>query len=142
MKTVYTSSNQDLLIFQKGDEFVSLILKHCEENSIKSAWFQGLGAGSDIEFSYYDFIKKEYVKKELHEDFEINNVTGNAAWLKDKMVTHCHISISNHELKGLGGHVFSLTISGTLEIMLTKLPVELNREFDEETGLNLLKTKD
>lgn len=142
MKILYSSPTQDLLVFYKGDDVVSLLLKYCEENSIKSAWFQGLGAGSEIEFSYYDFKKKEYVKKQLHEDFEINNVTGNIAQLDGKTITHFHISISNHELNGLGGHVFSLKISGTLELMLTKLPVELNRKFDEETGLNLLTTKD
>jgi predicted DNA-binding protein with PD1-like motif len=140
MKILYSSPTQDLLVFYKGDDVVSTLLEYCDRNNIQSAWFQGLGAGSDIEFSYYDFKTKEYVKKQLHEDFEINNVTGNVAVLDGKLVTHFHISISNHELNGFGGHVFSLKISGTLELMVTKLPVELKREFDEETGLNLLKT--
>jgi uncharacterized protein len=126
MKVLYTSPTQDLLVFYKGDDVVSQLLEYCESNNIKSAWFQGLGAGSEIEYSYYDF--------------KINNVTGNIAQLDGKTITHFHISISNHELNGLGGHVFSLKISGTLELMLTKLPVELRREFDEETGLNLLKS--
>ncbi len=140
MKILYSSPTQDLLVFYKGDDVVAQLIEYCESNNINSAWFQGLGAGSDIEFSYYDFKKKEYVKKQLHEDFEINNVTGNIAQLDGKLVTHCHISISNQEYQGMGGHVFNLTISGTLELFLTKLPIELKREFDEETGLNLLKS--
>lgn len=139
MKIIFSSPTTEILRFQRGEEFVTVLLKYCEQNNIQSAWFQGLGAGSAIEFSYYDFEKKEYVKRELNEDFEINNVTGNVAQLNGKPVTHCHISISGKDYMGMGGHVFKLTISGTLEVNLTKLDKPMEREFDEETGLNLLK---
>lgn len=139
MKKLHSSAGRDLLVFEKGEEVISLLLKYCREENIKSAWFEAFGAGSFIEYSYYDFQVKKYVKKKLGEDFEINNITGNIAYLKNKLVTHCHISISDSKFRGSGGHVFKLIISGTLELLLTRFEAKLEREFDEETGLNLLK---
>ncbi len=122
----------------KGERIVESILIFCKSNGIKSGSFYGIGALVQAELLFYNLGKKEYESKSLKEDLEVLNVTGNVAFLDGKQVVHAHITLSDSKMRAHGGHLKEGVVGGTLEVIFTDLDTELNREFDSETGLNLL----
>lgn len=69
---------------------------------------------------------------------EITNLTGNIATLDNEVYLHCHITLSDEEMKVIAGHLKEGKIAATCEIILVKLDVEINRKYDDFIGLNLL----
>lgn len=138
MKIIYRHRDEYLIRLQRGEELVAEVLKFCEAEGVKAAWVQGLGAGEDIEISYYDLEKREYVRATFEEEYEILNLTGNISIVNGKPFLHAHATFGRKDMGAFGGHVHSLKVSGTGEVFIRKLEGEFRREFDEETGLNVL----
>mgnify|MGYP003395140124 CR=1 FL=1 len=139
MKVITSNNQHTVLRFFRGEELVSVFLDYLSEKNISSGWIQGLGAGDEIEYSYYDLKNKKYVKTVLKEEFEITSLQGNIALTDGKVMIHAHINISKKDMNTLGGHLHSVKISGTGEILLTHFKTSFTRELDSETGLKLLK---
>ncbi len=59
--------------------------------------------------------------------------------MKGETYIHLHINICDKELKSFGGHLNSAIVSATCEIIIDSIQGEVDREFSEEIGLNLLK---
>lgn len=140
MKVIYSSENTYLLRLQRGEEAIEKILEFCTQNQITAAWVQGLGAVDEANISYYDLSKREYVSLTFAETMELTNLTGNIATVDGKPMLHAHVTLSRSDYTTIGGHVQFMKISGTGEIYITKLNAAFTREFDEETGLKLLKS--
>jgi predicted DNA-binding protein with PD1-like motif len=139
MKLIYSKNNQYVLRILRGEEAVEQILEFCAKEGIDSGWVQGLGAADRTEISYYDLEKKEYVKKVVEEECELLSLTGNISHADGKLMLHAHVVLGTNTYGTIGGHLSSMRISGTGEIMITKLDGYLERELDEDTGLKLLK---
>lgn len=118
---------------------VTRLTEFCKENNIFAGFFSGLGACSEVMLAYYDLERKEYLDHHKKEDLEIVSLTGNIAKMDEKIVIHVHGSVSNRAFQTFSGHVKKLVVSATCEVHLTTLPKRMERAFDEETGLNLLK---
>lgn len=137
-------SKKYILTIKRGEEVFTELLKFIKEENINCATFNGLGATDKIEIAYYNLQTKEYEKQIIEEELELLNINGNLAWILDqeiktyKPVLHIHGVFGKRNLETLGGHLFSLRISGACEIHLTSYPKKILREFDEETGLNLI----
>ena len=127
-----------LVKVSKGERIVESIIKFCRDNGIKSGAFYGIGALSHVELMVYHADRKEYSTKTIVGDMEILNITGNVAILDGKHMVHAHITLSDTNLQAIGGHLKEGMVSGTLEVVFTEFKAELNRKFDEDTGLNLL----
>ena len=141
MKVIYEKDSKYLLRILRGEELVEHVLAFCNDNNIDAAWVQGLGACDKTEISYYDFEKKEYIKKAIDEECELLNLTGNIAFADNTRMMHAHVTLSRKEYTTIGGHLHSMRISGTGEILITKLDGYFERDLDEETGLKLLREK-
>jgi hypothetical protein len=74
----------------------------------------------------------------IEEEMEITSIIGNIAMLDDEYKVHAHITLSDRNMKVIGGHLNKAIISGACEIFLTKLDYKLSRKYDHDTGLNLL----
>jgi len=59
--------------------------------------------------------------------------------LNKEVYLHLHITVSNHDLQVYGGHLNSVVISATCEMIIDVIEGEVDRAFSEEIGLNLLK---
>lgn len=132
-------SKNNILILKRGEELISSIIDFCNKKGVSSAWFTGLGAGDKAILAFYDLENKKYIKKEVSNPFEITNILGNVAKKDDEIIIHCHATLSDEQMKCFGGHIDSLTISGTCEIIFTILEKPLIRNFNKDTGLNLLE---
>ena len=56
-------NNKIYLSIDKNEYINTSILKVCEENNIKFAWINGIGAILDPEVGYFDISDKNYKKK-------------------------------------------------------------------------------
>lgn len=141
MKVIYEKDSKFVLRILRGEELVSEVLAFCDEKNIDAAWVQGLGAADQTELSYYDFEKREYIKKTVNEECELLNLTGNIGYAGGKRMMHAHVTLGKKDYSTVGGHLHSMRISGTGEVMITKLDAYFEREYEEETGLKLLREK-
>lgn len=139
MKCLHKEAHLILLRLDKGEEIFSSLTSFCEAEKIFAGSFTALGACSEVTLSYYNIETRQYEDKEVVEDLEILAINGNIALMNEEIIIHAHGVFSNKAFQTTGGHLKSLTVSGTCEITLHPLSTRLKRAFDEETGLNLFK---
>lgn len=139
MKIIHAQDPTYIIRLLRGEEVVEQILSFCKEKTIDAAWIQGLGAVDRAVISSYNFEKREYEKLTLEEDTELLSLQGNIAYNNGERMLHAHVTLGRADKTVIGGHLHSMRISGTGEIQITKLNGKFEREFDEETGLSLLK---
>jgi hypothetical protein len=139
MKIISQEKNKYILRFDRGQEIVSGLENFCAENKIQSAFFIGLGAAQRIKLAFYDLKAKKYEDKEVKQDLEIASLSGNVAQMDSKYIIHCHGVFSDEKNKTVGGHVKEMEISATCEIFLAAFEKEIDRKYDNGTGLNLME---
>jgi len=131
--------NDKILILKRGDELISKIVDYCGKNKIQSGWFYGIGAAKSAKLGFYDLRKKEYIFKELTDNYEITNISGNITMKESEIIIHCHASLSDINMNSFGGHVQELIVSGTCEILIKKCEKKMIRKYNIITGLNLIE---
>ena len=138
MTVLYQQTPSIALRFTKGEELISLLTSFAKEKNITFASFTLIGACSSVLLSYYNLETKQYEDKEVREDMEIVSVIGNISLKDNEPFIHSHGVFSKRDFSTMGGHIKSMTISGTGEVFLMIYPIQITRESDEETGLFLL----
>ncbi len=121
----------------KGDEIVSSLKQFCTENSIRLGSITGIGAANSITIGLFETASKQYHSKTLTGDFEITGLTGNISFMNNEVYLHLHITVSDSAYKTFGGHLTSAVISGTCELAIDTIDGTIERQFDEDTGLNI-----
>lgn len=140
MKVISKQENVYFIRFDAGEEFIQGIKDACQQNGITAGSFTAIGAGNNLTLSFYNLQTKQYQDKTFAEDLEIAGIIGNVGLLNGELAVHAHGSFGKENFETISGHVKSLTITGTCEITLTKLPDNsLVRAYDEKTGLNLIQ---
>ena len=129
--------NYILLSLQNGDYINKSIQRLFRKEKLNSGWVNGLGAIYDIELGCYDLNKKEYIRKIFTGEYELTSLTGNITFLNNEYFVHTHITISNNQFEGTGGHLFDAKISATGEFKIELLNTKINRKFSKDIGLNL-----
>ncbi len=128
-----------IIRLNKGDEVISSITDLCRKENIKLGNFVGLGAANKVTIGLYDTEEKLYHKKSYEEPMEITSIIGNISTFDDEVYLHVHITLCNKDMQVFGGHLNECYISATSEITLNIIDGKVEREYDEETGLNLYK---
>lgn len=121
------------------EEVMGGLKKLITEERISSAAFTAIGAASEIELGFYDLGKKEYQWKTFSGTYEIIGVMGNVSWMNWEPITHMHGVFSGKDYVAFGGHIRKMIVGASCEIMLVPHDIQLERGFDETTGLNLWK---
>ena len=120
-----------------GDEIVKSLTTLCDNENIRSATVQGLGAVNDVSVGYYSLEKKQYLTKVFNQQFEMIALNGNITHKDGKPYLHLHIALSDENYSVFGGHLNSAVVSITAEIYVTALNGEVNRRVNPETNLNI-----
>lgn len=130
-----------MLKLLRGEKVLLSITAFCDERGIKSAWFSGLGAVRNTELGYYRAKERAYAFVMIEENREVASFSGNIAQKDAKAFAHAHavLSAADATLACQGGHVREAEVALTLEVFLQPLGADIAREFDDETGLQLLK---
>ena len=126
----------------KGEEIIESLTKLCEENDIKLGRVTGIGATNKVKIGLFNVETKEYHSTELTGDMEITNLSGNISQMDGKVYLHLHITVCDEENKAFGGHLNYAVISATCEMIIDVIDGAVDRKYDEETGLNLIKFDD
>lgn len=123
----------------KGEEIIESVKDFCKEHRIKLGSIRGIGATNKVVIGLFNTAEKKYYKQELNGDFEITSLLGNISTMNGEVYLHIHINLSDAQFATQGGHLNYSIISGTCEIEIDEIDGTIEREFNEEVGLNLYK---
>lgn len=133
------SGNRYILRLNRGEEIISSISDLCRKENIKAASVNGIGATQSVEAGFYSLKKKKYCGYCFNQNMETLSLLGNISTKDGEPYLHLHIVVSNDEGEALGGHLTKAVISVTAEIFIDTIEVDINREPDSLTGINLIK---
>jgi predicted DNA-binding protein with PD1-like motif len=132
-------NNNYVIHVQKNEDVITELKKLCKAEEIKLASVNGIGAAKYIEIGLFNTNTKEYKTKVLEGMYEITSLMGNVTTKDKEVYLHLHINVSDENVNAFGGHLVKCIVSATSEIVISKIEGEVEREFNEEIGLNLLK---
>ena len=123
-----------------GEDLVEAIREKVEQCNVKAGTFFLIGSLKNVVLGYYK--EGEYRSIKLDGPLEIASCMGNIAVdEKNEIIVHPHIVVSNERGEAFGGHLMKGSLVGaTAELVIIEgHGVNLQRTFDEKTGLNLWK---
>ncbi|MFB6205991.1 MAG: PPC domain-containing DNA-binding protein [Haloglomus sp.] len=119
-----------------GRDWRAQIEDFAADEDIDAAFFVGLGAVQDAEIYFYDQDAQEYYPEWFDEPLEVASCTGNVSWLDGERFAHTHAVLSRADGSCVAGHLNEATTFAG-ELYVREFDVELVREHDETTGLDL-----
>ena len=131
--------NTIVVRIDKGEEILEKIKEIALNENIKLANINALGATNDFIVGVFKTEEKKYYANEFKGDFEIVSLTGTINTMNNEFYTHIHMSAGNDKGEVFGGHLNRAVVSATCEMVLNIIEGRVDRYFDEEIGLNLMK---
>jgi uncharacterized protein len=128
------------LIFDTGDSVVPALLAFARERRLAASHFTAIGAFQELVLGYFDWQKKEYKHIPLREQVEVVSLVGDIAEdEKGEPKVHAHLVVGRSDGSAMAGHLVEACVRPTLELMLTESPQRLQRKYDPESGLALIR---
>ena len=124
----------------EGEDLAEAIKKRVIESGIKAGFFLLIGTLKDAVLGYYK--SGQYKTIQLEGPLEIASCIGNIAVDENgELIIHAHIVVSDEKGEAFGGHLMKDShVGATAELVMVEAEgVNLQRTFDEKTGLKLLK---
>lgn len=120
-----------------GDELCESIKAVAEKYNINAGIVSGIGVTKEAIIGLYDLENQQFMPTEFNSYMEISNLTGNISNLDGEKYVHLHITLCDDKAQAFGGHLKKAVIGATGEVFITVIDAEINRKFQEETGLNI-----
>jgi predicted DNA-binding protein with PD1-like motif len=128
------------LIFDTGDEAKSGLVQFAKDRGLGASHFTAIGAFRDVTLAYFDWQTKQYKKIPLREQVEVLSLVGDIALKEDgEPEVHAHVVVGKSDGSAWGGHLMEAHVRPTLEVILIESPRHLQRRFDKESGLALIR---
>ena len=124
---------------EKGEEIISAITELCKEKAISAGSVSAIGAVDNVILGLYKVKEKKYYSSEYKEEMEMTSLTGNISVKDNKPYLHFHANFGREDGSVVGGHLNKAIVSATCEMVIQVINGQVDRYFDEEIGLNLLK---
>lgn len=128
-----------LVRLDPGEEVVAGVAAVCEKENIQLGVVSGIGAVNKATVGLFATDTKEYHSSTMEKLFEIVALVGNVSMMDGKFYQHLHITLADIEHNAVGGHLNEAIVSATAEIWIDVVEGDIDREFNETIGLNLLK---
>jgi predicted DNA-binding protein with PD1-like motif len=139
-KQINESPRTFILVFETGDELAGGLSQFAKEQRLSNASFEAVGALSSVRLGWFNWETKKYDPAvTLDEQVELLSLIGDVALKGDEPVVHAHAVISRRDGSAHGGHLLRADVRPTCEVVLTASPVHLQKAFDPESGLFLIK---
>lgn len=113
---------------EPGEEFQESLGTFVKQKRIPSAFFQGIGALSQVDLGFFDLAKNEYERHFFEEEYELITANGNVSMENDVPFVHTHVVPSDQKCQTIGGHLFKGTVTITAEIFLFTADIALLRK--------------
>jgi hypothetical protein len=137
---IYKKFNNNLVIrVEKGEDIIEVLLEIIEKENITLATLSGIGAVNHVEIGLFNTLDHIYSTKEFRGDFEIVSLCGNISTMDHKPYLHLHMAIADNKHYTFGGHLTKAVVSATVELIVNIIDGKIDRYFDDEIGLNLMK---
>ena len=133
--------NKYIVRLDKGEEIVETLKEFCSHQDIKLGWIKGIGAVGEATIGLFETREKIYHSVDLKGDYEITSLLGNISTMDGETYLHLHATLGDSEYRVQGGHLSRGIISATGEFVIESIEGEVDREFNDEIGLNLYKLK-
>ncbi len=137
MKYAKLENNKYLLRLEKGEKLQSTIASFCKEKHIQNSTISAIGSLENPTLAHYFVNTKKYTEKTLNGIYELTSLTGTSGLFEGKPLVHIHVSLSDEEMKGFGGHLVEAFVSATVEVILESSETHYTKSFDETIGLKL-----
>lgn len=121
----------------RGEEVLSTLTEICEKEGVGLAEVSALGAVDRAEMAIYDVPTKTFFRKTFEGPMEIGSLVGSVTRKEGKVYLHLHGVVCDSELAAHGGHIASLRVSATCEMIVRCFPGSVGRRMDEAIGLNI-----
>ena len=125
----------------RGEKVTETLLAFISEREIQGGSLCGIGAIEKVTLGYFDRRKKEYLRREFDDIYEVVSYIGNISYVKDEPLIHAHIVLGDREFRSHAGHFFEGTVAVTMEVFIKVTDEKIIREKDEDLQLNLLHLK-
>ena len=136
----YQKFNKNIVIrIDKGEDIIEKIIDVATLENINLAFVSGIGAVGKFTIGLFDTKEKKYFYNNYEGDFEIISLTGNITLKEGQVYQHLHMSVADKNNNVYGGHLNSAIVSATCEIIIMIIDGNVDRKFDDNIGLNLLK---
>ena len=133
------NGNKIIARIDKGEEILTTIKEISLKENIKLASVQALGATDEFTVGVYKVDEKKYYANEFKGYFEIVSLTGTINTMNGEFYTHIHMSAGNDKGEVFGGHLNKAIVSATCEMVIDIIDGNVDRKYDEETGLNVFR---
>ena len=123
----------------RGEEILERLKEVCTRENIRLATVSAIGALGQFTVGVYNVEEKKYYKNTFTGAYEIVSLAGNISTMEGAYYAHLHLSAADGSGVCVGGHLNSALVSATCELFLQVIDGEIDRFYDDVTGLNLLK---
>jgi uncharacterized protein len=128
------------LIFDHGDEIAQVLKKFAAENHLAGSSFKAIGALSYVKLGWFNWDTKKYeIAAELNEQVELLSLIGDVALKDGQPQVHGHMVVGRSDGSAHGGHLLEAKVRPTCELILTENPEAMQKEFDPESGIALIR---
>jgi predicted DNA-binding protein with PD1-like motif len=128
------------VIFDTGDEAKSGLVEFARQYRLAGSHFTAIGAFRDVTLAYFDWQTKQYKKIPLTEQVEVLSLVGDIALKENgEPEVHARVVVGKSDGTAWGGHLMEAHVRPTLEVILVESPRHLQRKFDQESGLALIR---
>lgn len=132
---------KDIIVarIDKGEEILEKIKEIALKEDIKLANINALGAVNNFTVGVFKTSEKKYYSNNFTGDFEIVSLTGTINTMNNEYYSHIHFSAGNDKGQVFGGHLNKAVVSATCEMIIKIIDGRVDREFNNDIGLNLFK---
>ena len=128
------------IIMDSGDEIVDVLQQFATSQKLSGSNFTAIGALSHAKLGWFNWETKKYeVAAEFDEQVELLSLIGDIAVKDGKPQVHAHLSVGRRDGTGHGGHLLEARVRPTCEVILTESAANLQKHYDPESGLALIK---
>jgi uncharacterized protein len=139
-KRIADSPKTFVVVLSEGEEIPSSLQRFAKDDHLLGASFKAIGALSCVELGWFDWETKSYrTSVKLDEQVELLSLVGDIATKDSEPQIHAHLVVGRADGTAHGGHLLSATVRPTCELVLTESPRELQKEYDPESGLALIR---
>lgn len=126
-----------LVRLDPDEEVIASLLRVAQREQVDLGMVQGIGALKKVTMGAYHVDTQAFHGHTFEGVYEMLSLSGTIDTMQGEPYQHLHIVVGDDEAKSWGGHLKEAVVSATAEIIITKLPGNLDRVQDPKTGLNI-----